>query len=433
MKRSNIAVVLAAALAALALAPVWAGGGGEKKSDGTINLRFSWWGGEERNVIYQQICDRFEADNPGIKITREPGSWNDYFTKLATQVAGGGQPDIMQMHRNYVKMFSDNGIFLNLDDPSVKGIIDWTYIPQVAIDTGVVDGKNIMINIGLSTNGIFTNTAILKELGIPESRLENMSWETFEALCNEIAQKSKGKYYGYPDDSFGPNETTLSMYMRSRGHNLYKEDGSLEFTKEDLTAWLELFDRLRKSGGAPAATVSAEDQGVTFEQSLFVAGKQAMHINSCNRLEIYQNLMPSQPLILERSPSYKGITGENIGSANIAISAKSRYPKEAAKFLDYFVNTERSLELYLVQNGFPANTKMNEYVGSKLSPSMRLASEFMGVVNTAKNVTTLPAFPPPQNSQDILRLLGDESQAVAFGRKTIARAVDDFFAAAGRL
>jgi multiple sugar transport system substrate-binding protein len=337
------------------------------------------------------------------------------------------------MHRNYVKMFSDNNVFLPLDDPSIAGIIDWTYFPQVAIDTGVIDGKNIMINIGLSTNGIFVNTAIFNELGIPLSRLENMSWDDFEKLCVEIAQKSGGKYYAYPDDSFGPNETTISMYMRSHGHNLYTEDGKLEFTKEDLTNWLELFDRLRKSGAVASATMSGEESGQTFEQSIFVVGKQAMHINSCNRLRIYQDLMSNMPLILVRSPSYNGITGENIGSANIAINAKTKYPKEAAKFLNYFVNNPRSLELYKVENGFPASTKMSEYVATLLDPANALAAQFMNSVNSATNVSPLPALPPPQNSQDILRLLGDESQAVAYGTKSIPKAVDDFFAAASRL
>jgi multiple sugar transport system substrate-binding protein len=396
-------------------------------------LRFSWWGGDARAKIYNEICDRFEADNPGIKVVREPASWNDYFTKLATQVAGGGAPDIIQMHPQYVKLFSANGVLLDLNDPIPKGVIDLSHFSPAAIQTGVIDGRNVMISIGLSTNGFIVNTAILKELDIPLSRLDSLSWDSFAALCGEIVQKSGGRYYAYVDDSFTPNEPTIQMFLRSRGKEIYTPDGKLGFDKQDLTDWLNYYAQLRAAGAIPSAEISAEDSTKTFEQSLFVAGKVAFHINSCNRLKIYQDLMPAMPLILARAPTTNGKGGEVFGSANIAINGKTKQPEAAAKFLNYFVNNPRSLELYKAENGFPASSAMNQYVYALLDPSNQQASRFMETVLSAPNTNTNPYVVPPANSMDILRLLGNESQAAAFGRKTVDKAVDDFFAAAARL
>ncbi len=42
-----------------------------------IEIRASWWGDTTRNEKYNEIIDRFEAENPDIKVVRESGSWND--------------------------------------------------------------------------------------------------------------------------------------------------------------------------------------------------------------------------------------------------------------------------------------------------------------------------------------------------------------------
>jgi multiple sugar transport system substrate-binding protein len=422
--------LLCLALTVFALGNVWAGARNDQS--GAITLRFAWWGGDARAQIYNEICDRFEADNPGIKITREPTSFNDYFTKLSTQVAGGGAADILQMHARYIKQYAENGVILSLDDLVAKKTIDLSNFSKASIDMGVVGGKNLMIAIGVVTTGVFVNDNVLNELGIPRSRLDNLDWAGLEALCIEIAQKSGGKYYAISDHSFVPDDTPFTMFMRSRGKDFFTPDGKIGFAKEDLTAWLNLFDRLRKAGAIPAAQIAGEQQAVTWEQSTFVADRNtAFTFLSANRLRIYQDQMPGTPLSIIRAPSYQGKPGEYLEGAFLTINSKSKNAEAAAKFINYFVNTERSLELYKIENGFPGSTVMNKYVYTLLDSSNQKASQFMDMVTSTGS---LPDYVlPPENWQDILRLLGNESQAVAYGRKTVDQAVNDFFVAIGRL
>jgi multiple sugar transport system substrate-binding protein len=164
---------------------LWAGPGAEKQASGGVkSLRFSWWGGDNRVVLYDKICARFEEDNPGVTIEREPASWNDYFNRLSTQVAGGSPPDIIQMHPQFGSIFSSPGVFMSLNDPIPKSLIDLSHFSQAALDSHVVNGHNMMVSIGLSTNGLITNTNILKELGIDQSRLQNLTYTSYEALLD---------------------------------------------------------------------------------------------------------------------------------------------------------------------------------------------------------------------------------------------------------
>src|SRR5690606_7901389 len=64
----------------------------------TIELRICWWGDADRAKLYDEILDMYEKQNPHIKTVREWTSFNDYWPKLATQVAGGNAPDIFSLH-----------------------------------------------------------------------------------------------------------------------------------------------------------------------------------------------------------------------------------------------------------------------------------------------------------------------------------------------
>jgi multiple sugar transport system substrate-binding protein len=76
----------AAALAVLALALTGCGGSSPVASDGTVTLRFSWWGSDVRHKMTEKLIAAFEAENPNIKIKGEYGDWSGYWDKLATQV-----------------------------------------------------------------------------------------------------------------------------------------------------------------------------------------------------------------------------------------------------------------------------------------------------------------------------------------------------------
>jgi multiple sugar transport system substrate-binding protein len=338
------------------------------------------------------------------------------------------------MHPQYAAIFATPAVFLSLDEAIPKSIIDVSHFSQAALDSQVVDGHNMMVSIGLSTNGLITNTNILNELGIPLSRLQNLTYTSYEALLIEIARKAGGKYWSAADDSVDPQtQTPITMFFRSRGKDLFTKDGKVGFGKEELSAWLGYHQRLRQAGAIPPAQISAEEAAKTYEQTIYITGKQVFYYQSCNRLKVFQDIMPNNDLTIVRGPTNNGKGGEIFETANIGIYAKTRFPKEAAAFINYFVNNPRSLELYLGENGFPASLVMNEHIRPFLGKSDGLASVFMDDVTKSFGGQIAPRILAPSNSLDYVRILLNESEAVAFGQKTIERAVDDFFTAAEKL
>ena len=63
------------------------GGGG-----GGTNLALAFWGNPTRNKNTQAEIDAYMKANPDVKISGQPGEFNSYWDKLATQTAGGHGP-----------------------------------------------------------------------------------------------------------------------------------------------------------------------------------------------------------------------------------------------------------------------------------------------------------------------------------------------------
>ncbi len=78
-------------------------------------LRAYWWGNPERDRRTRAALDAYQAKNANVQISSESLGWGDYWTKLATQTAGGNPPDLIQMDYRYIYEYSRRGTLLALD------------------------------------------------------------------------------------------------------------------------------------------------------------------------------------------------------------------------------------------------------------------------------------------------------------------------------
>ena len=93
----------ALALGAAALATPWV------HAQKPQALRFAWWGGSARHAATLKAIALFEQRNPGLKVKAEYMGFNGYLERLTTQVAGGSEPDVMQINWAWLAMFSKRG------------------------------------------------------------------------------------------------------------------------------------------------------------------------------------------------------------------------------------------------------------------------------------------------------------------------------------
>ena len=77
------------------------------------------------NLLPSSIIDKFEKENPNIKIYTELYSVDDYVKIMETKLVNGDLPDIMGAQENTFKKYVDENIYMDLtDEPLLDNYMD---------------------------------------------------------------------------------------------------------------------------------------------------------------------------------------------------------------------------------------------------------------------------------------------------------------------
>lgn len=405
---------------------------GANENEEEIEIRFAWWGDTKRHEVYNEITDRFEAANPGIKVVREPGSWADYWDKLATQSAGGNAPDVFGMHPQYVSDYAMRNTLANLQTYVDNGIIDVSKIQESVVDSGKVGDDLLMISQGVTFTNLAANTTLAEKYGatLPAYN-EDWTWNEYAEEAKKFADnvKAAGDSDIYFSNDLMQQYNTFRYMARQAGGDLYTVDGAIDFTEETVVEWFTFWNDLRKYGAVPDAATSSEDGGVALEQKVFTLGKSAITSIPANQLHLYQDQMVDSQLICLRNPTgNKGERGEYIEGAHFAVSntIDDAHKEAAAKLINFFVNTEESLELFKMEQGVPANTEMGEFIKPLLDETMTIEIDF---VNATMEVAGQGTY-APKGATEIDTAFKEAAATVQFEQSTPEDAAKTFMAQA---
>ena len=82
---------------------------------------FSASGAQEETL--QKMIAVFESKNPGIKVDVQLTGYGDYFTTLATKVAGGNAPDVFVNHLSRFPEFLENGVMEDITEERLEELL----------------------------------------------------------------------------------------------------------------------------------------------------------------------------------------------------------------------------------------------------------------------------------------------------------------------
>src|SRR5258708_12339007 len=89
--------------------------GGSNTPSGPVTLTyFTFSAAPDHLNDLNSIISAFHQKNPNINITVQTASYNDYFTKLQTQIAGGTAPDSFELNYENFVSYSSAGSLLDL-------------------------------------------------------------------------------------------------------------------------------------------------------------------------------------------------------------------------------------------------------------------------------------------------------------------------------
>ena len=181
---------------------------------GNVTLRFAWWGGDERNEATQAVIKQYEEAHPGVTIEAEPGSNDGYHDKLATQLASGTAPDIVQIDPETMPTFVDAGdYFVDLNTTSIDlSTFDADYI-SLRIN-GNYDGKQIGLPTGIAGPAVLVDKTQADKFGVDMTK-DGITWEDWLDYGKKVHEQDPESYLFCANKEYITNCLYLRWQSRS--------------------------------------------------------------------------------------------------------------------------------------------------------------------------------------------------------------------------
>lgn len=379
-----------------------------------IRLRAMWWGGTDRARRTNAVADLYSKSKPNVTIIGELA--NDYWPKLATQMAARNISDVFQLEPNSLSDYAGRGAALPIDTFIGKEI-DVSNFDKRMVELCRARGKLYGIALGLNSFSLFYDQTVFDKAGLKPPTHET-TWDEYARLSVELTKAvGRNEYWGGPYG--GRYYYVFDVWLRQRGKALLLEEGKLGFTVDDAKEWFDYWETLRKAGGTISAEVASLDVN-QIDRNALALGKAAIGFTFSNQLVAYQGLTKNKLGITMLPGAGKGKPSGHYYRPGLiwSVGATSKYPAEAAAYINFFVNDLEAGKVLGVERGVPMSLKVRAAVMPTLDETERASVEYINLL--ADKVSDYPP-PAPVGSVEfdvaVMRKIADQ---IAFGKVSIA-------------
>jgi multiple sugar transport system substrate-binding protein len=327
------------------------GGGGGGGSADAGDQRWSMWSGSPAETkVWQGLADDVHAQYPKIKVSLETVSFQDYWDKLATQLASKGEADIIAMQQQRMPGFAVRKALRPLKefiekDPSVN--VDDFFDP---IREGLsVDGEIYALGYDEGPAILYYNKDLFRKAKVDEpSATEPLTWEEFRARAKALTN-ADSKQYGYVN-SFGFGSIVPFLWSNGADYMDGAQKQCLLGTPQAKQAVQFVVDMITKDHCAAPITDLANE---TFATEAFTSGKVAMYIDGPWQ---FVNVDTSGDFDWDIAPMPAGRAGSVTYAAGsgFGISTHTDQADAAWSALKTIISKQSITKLVEAGRGFPA-------------------------------------------------------------------------------
>ncbi|NMD37911.1 MAG: sugar ABC transporter substrate-binding protein [Christensenellaceae bacterium] len=281
---------------------------------------FSASGAQEETL--KKMIEVFESKNPGIKVDVQLTGYNDYFTKLATQIGGGNPPDVFEVNmENFLAYMLRDACA----DLSELGINTANY-SEGTLEAVKNDGKLYAVPMSFSTCLLIYNKDLFDKEGVAYPT-DEWTWDDMQAAAEKITDKDNDIWGVFQPISYHE----LYKSVGTNGGSLLNDDFT-EFTVNSPEN-VEVLDKmLKRVRGENRVQPTQEDMAGRGDWDLFTEGKLAMIITGIWAFPTFtEKCSFPWDVVVEPGNTQKS----TFFFANVnSISSASQNKEAAAKFID---------------------------------------------------------------------------------------------------
>ncbi len=356
----------------------------------------------ERPVI-GRLIRKFEQQNPKIRINA--ASMNYYQTQTAFEKVAEEDkaPDVLRSDVSWIGQFASQGYLQNIDSYFPQGeVSDYLSAP---LSYDYYDGNLYGLPQVTDFLALLYNKAELKNAGVTiPSPPSTITMTEFAKDAQQVARYRAARY-GFETD--GTSYSALP-FLYAFGGGMLDQQGNILVNKPGSVAGLTFLLKLQNTGVMPENVNYSNGGPVTPPVTDFKNGKTAMIFggpydipeiltgpsfkSNPGNLGIAE--IPACPpdgsmvwseLNVQSPTCHAGQTGTPSGGQSYVISADTRHPFEAYKFISFMSSTARQVEIAKANGTLPTRKSAYSAISGK-----QFISEFLPITPT---IVDQPAIP----------------------------------------
>lgn len=351
-----------------------------------MRIRHYWWGNPSRDERTFAVIDLFQANNPGVEVSGETIGWSDYWTKLATQTAGGNMADLVQMDYRYLFEYARRGAIQPLD-PYIGNTLDVSNFDQSALDGGKVDGQLYALNIGSNSQVSIFNTSLIEQSG---EEFDPINW-TYDDLMRVATAVKDNTSATFGTDDLSLGYVFWEDWAQQAGYGFYAEDGSIGGRAQDLADFWQMWTDLRASGAAQDGETAISLMGTGMNETGLVTGTTALSYMWSNQIVGMQSLMEDTVGAAKLPNTGGGSAGQFIKpSMFMSLTRDTVNAELATQYMSDWVNHPDATAILGLERGIPASSEVRDTLAPSFTDAERISVDYFGAIQG-----TVGALPPP--------------------------------------
>ena len=222
----------------------------DTETAGTVNIYHWWTAGGEKDAI-ESVVNEFKGIYENIDAKSNPipgGAGGAMVMKVKVLAQTGKSPEAFQAHPGQeIQPYLDAGLLLNLNGLWEYGELEDRAIPSIVDMCTASDGNHYVVPIGIhKTNIILYNIHVFEKYGVAIPDHEDITWDEFWSLCDELAAKMpEGEYpLDLGDQKGWPACQVFENILLGTDPKLYQDFINGEYNVDDLTKVMETYTKL---------------------------------------------------------------------------------------------------------------------------------------------------------------------------------------------
>ncbi|MFC7879306.1 ABC transporter substrate-binding protein [Isoptericola sp. NPDC057391] len=350
-----------AVLATLGLAACSSGSGSGGSDDGTI-VWDMWSGSQSDTDALNETLEIVKKENPDVDVRLQTAPWNDYFTKLTTNMSSGNLACITSMNGQRLSTYADAFEPLTDADLETAGLSKDDFAPG-ALDIMTYDGKLLGVPYDVATMLVYYNKDLIEAAGAPEPAI-GWSFDDFEATAKGATTDANAGF------AVGLGEFQwMALPIAQSGKQPVDESGALALTDPDFVAASQWYSGLVTDQKVALPAASASDTG--WGENQYSGGNAAMAVDGTwNAVTYLGNDAGFEAGMVDLPTGENGSTSLVLGSG-YGIAKGCEDKETALKVLGSLVGKDAQDAMATSGRSYPARAESQPLYFESLDESVR--------------------------------------------------------------